>query len=404
MELFQNPFRPGAGQKPPYLAGRQDEQVEFREMLKQVPVLQNIILTGLRGVGKTVLLDTFKPIAINEGWLWTGTDFSESATVSERSLCTRIITDLASITGAFRIHDLEKKEIGFPSKHEKTIPVNFIYLMTLFENTAGLETDKLKKVLETVWDIVKTKAKGIILAYDEAQILKDQATDKQYPLSLVLEVVQYLQRKQIPYLLILTGLQTLFPNLVAARTYAERMFHTVTLDRLRPDECRAAIMNPIEIDSCPVRFTENAILEIIKYSGGYPYFIQFLCKQTFDLYIQQMKLGIKKPIIILEEILRKLDADFYSGRWARITDRQRDLLKTIALLSTCEEEFTVQDIAEKSKQVSENPFSGSYISQLLNKLVDAGLIYKNRYGKYSFAVPMLSGFIKRQENQKLNTV
>ena len=73
---FSNPFRPGAGHMPPYLAGRQGEIDEFRKLLRQEAVLENMVLTGLRGVGKTVLLETLKPIALNSGWLWVGTDLS----------------------------------------------------------------------------------------------------------------------------------------------------------------------------------------------------------------------------------------------------------------------------------------------------------------------------------------
>jgi len=69
---LRNPFRPGAGHPPPYLAGREDETREFARMLEQQPVLTNLVLTGLRGVGKTVLLETFKPVAIVNRWLWAG--------------------------------------------------------------------------------------------------------------------------------------------------------------------------------------------------------------------------------------------------------------------------------------------------------------------------------------------
>jgi hypothetical protein len=78
---FNNPFRPGAGQLPPYLAGRLDEQNDVLKILNEKPVLSNVIITGLRGVGKTVLLETLKPLAINNGWLWAGTDLSETASV-----------------------------------------------------------------------------------------------------------------------------------------------------------------------------------------------------------------------------------------------------------------------------------------------------------------------------------
>ena len=72
--LFRNPFRPGAGHTPPYLAGREGEDLAFRRLLDQDIIFENLILTGLRGVGKTVLLDALKPVAIQHGWLWVGTD------------------------------------------------------------------------------------------------------------------------------------------------------------------------------------------------------------------------------------------------------------------------------------------------------------------------------------------
>ena len=96
--LFKNPFRPGAGHMPPYLAGREAEEKEFRRLLAQDTILENLILTGLRGVGKTVLLEKFKPIAIQDGWLWVGTDLSETISVSETNLAIRILTDLSVVT------------------------------------------------------------------------------------------------------------------------------------------------------------------------------------------------------------------------------------------------------------------------------------------------------------------
>lgn len=397
METFQNPFRPGAGQKPPYLAGRNAEQGEFLKLLSQPVVLENLIITGLRGVGKTSLLDSLQPIAINENWIWAGTDLSESASLSEKNLSIRIITDLSSITSTFEVSEILKDKIGFANQKEKiSINADFNFLTQIYNTTNGLESDKLKAVLETVWTIVKDKVKGVVLAYDEAQILKDQAQDKEYPLSLLLEVTQYLQRKNIPYLLVLTGLPTLFPNLVDTRTYAERMFHVLHLDKLNNDESKEAIIKPTRVASCPVSFNQDSIDNIIKYSGGYPYFIQFLCKETFDSYIFQKKLEIENPVIRLDDVIRKLDTDFYAGRWAKITDSQRSLMVVISKLENAEYEFTVQDITEKSKEISKKPLSASSINQHLNKLADCGLIYKFRHGKYSFAVPMLSGFISRQ--------
>lgn len=393
---FKNPFRPGAGQSPPFLAGRKKEQDEFTELINQDPILKNVILTGLRGIGKTVLLECLKPIALTNGWFWAGTDLSESASVSESILAKRIIADLAPLVSAFTVMEHEKPSIGYlVNKETVETKLSYDVLMAIYNDAPGLESDKLKSVLEIVWDTVKGKAKGIVLAYDEAQNLKDQAQDKQYPMSVLIEVIQFLQRKQIPYLLVLTGLPTLFPNLVEARTYAERMFHVITLNKLEESEIKEAIEKPIQQTNCPVSFTDDGINEIVKYSGGYPYFIQFFCKEVYDSYLQQAAIGIEFPTISINQIVRKLDVDFYSGRWSKITDRQRDLLIIIAKLPSANEEFSVQDIAEKSKE-SGKPFKSSLINQMLSKLIDLGLLFKNRHGKYSFAVPMLADYINRQ--------
>ena len=109
---LNNPFRPGAGHKPPFLAGRTKELSEFKRLLEQRVILENMILTGLRGVGKTVLLDSFKPHAIDNRWLWVGTDLSESATISEDNIAVRLLTDLSIITSGIIINKTEKQKIG----------------------------------------------------------------------------------------------------------------------------------------------------------------------------------------------------------------------------------------------------------------------------------------------------
>jgi len=401
MQPFINPFRPGAGQPPPYLAGREKEKIEFLHLLHQQPILKNLILTGLRGVGKTVLLETFKPLALENGWFWAGTDLSESAGVSERSLAIRILTDIATLVSSFTIMEEEIRTIGFkPVINKQEIKLTYDVLNQIYDSTPGLESDKLKRTLGVVWDTVKSKVKGIVLAYDEAQVLKDKASDKQYPLSLLLEIVQYLQKKEIPYLLVLTGLPTLFPNLVEARTYAERMFQVINLDKLNDEETRAAIKKPIQVKNCPVTFTESGIAEIVNYSSGYPYFIQFICKEMFDSVLQQIKVGVEIPSVVIVEIVRKLDTDFYSGRWSRVSDRQQDLLKVIAKLPNASDEFTVREISLLSEQLLTNPFKPAHINNLILKLIEFGLLYKNKRGKYSFAVPLLADYINRQQEER----
>src|SRR6266446_6093742 len=109
---FKNPYRPGAGHMPPHLAGRLGEYAEFDRLLEQDTILENMVLTGLRGVGKTVLLETFKPLAIQRGWLWVGTDLSESTSINEDRVATRLMTDLAPLTSSIVLTQ-DSPAIGF---------------------------------------------------------------------------------------------------------------------------------------------------------------------------------------------------------------------------------------------------------------------------------------------------
>lgn len=399
-KTFSNPFKPGAGHMPPFLAGRKQETGEFLRLLKQDVILENLVLTGLRGVGKTVLLDTFKPLAIGAGWLWVGTDLSESVSLSEQRLAVRLKADLAVATSSIVVAKRDANEFGFrPRTRQVELTLDYEMMAAVYEETKGLSSDKLKSLLEFVWACLqRQKVRGVIFAYDEAQNLADNSARGEYPLSLLLDVFQSLQKKHVPFMLVLAGLPTLFPKLVEARTFTERMFRVVFLDRLNAQDSRDAIRKPIEDARCPVKLTEPTIQSIIDTSAGYPYFIQFLCREIVDVLLQKGKSG-KGLNPSIHEFLRKLDSDFFAGRWARATDRQRELLTVIAHLKNSDSEFTVQEVARESKRRLKSPFSPSHINQMLSKLCDAGLVYKNRHGKYSFAVPLLGRFILRQAGE-----
>lgn len=395
-QQFLNPFRPGAGHRPPYLAGRGEEISEFRKLLAQGTITDNMVLTGLRGVGKTVLVEELKPIALASGWLWVGTDLSEAASISEANLANRILTDLSVVTGSMKIGVQTKAGMGFGAEAQKNeIMLGYNALAKIFEETPGLVVDRLKAVFLFVAPIVRDAGrKGVVFAYDEAQNLSDHAAKDQFPLSLLLDLFQSVQRQGIPFMLLLVGLPTLFPKLVDARTYAERMFRVLFLRQLSEPESLEAISRPVADANCPVRFGDSEISLIYRNSGGYPYFIQFICREAFDAYIQRTADGKPRPIPIAE-IIRKLDSDFFAGRWARITDRQQELMLVIANLDDPEDEFTVQEILTKSAIVLKKPFGRSHINQLLASLIAAGLIYRDRHGKYLFAVPLMASFIKR---------
>ena len=358
-----------------------------------------MVLTGLRGVGKTALLDSFKPLAMERGWIWVGTDLSESASMSEDGLATRLSADLSAVTSRVVLRTEEARTIGFLEDVEKIQrTLNFQTLMKAYQKIPGLSLDKLKGVLEMTWLALSRAApdaRGIIFAYDEAQNLVDRKDREQYPMSLLLDSFQSLQKKGFPLTLVLTGLPTLPTGLAGSRTFSERMFRIMFLDRLSEDESEEAIRKPIEHANCPVRLSEDSIRDIIEMSGGYPYFIQFICREVYDSFIQGIYGGGRVSVPAME-IERRLDSDFFAGRWARATDRQRELLAVIARVDDADGEFTVQEVVEKSKRLMPKPFGGSHVNQMLAKLSSQGLAYKNRHGKYSFAVPLLGRFIRRQ--------
>jgi hypothetical protein len=163
-------------------------------------------------------------------------------------------------------------------------------------------------------------------------------------------------------------------------------------------DSRDAILKPVQVRKQHVSFTSDAVEAIVGTSGGYPYFIQFICREMYDVLAQKSPVDKVVPAP-MREILRKLDTDFFAGRWARATDRQRELLSVIARLPNCDAEFSVQEVVELSRRLLEKPFSGSHVNQMLSTLSNAGLVYKNRHGRYSFAVPLLGQFILRQQEK-----
>lgn len=392
---FTNPFRPGAGHIPPFLAGRDAEIKAYKGLLRQEVVHENLIITGLRGVGKTVLLDRFNSLSVQNQWLWAGADLSESSSVSEEKLATRLLTDLSVITSGIIVASQHRSLFGFGQNVEKVdYDLNYGVLDEIYSQAPGLVSDKLKTVFEFVWQCLeKQQYAGIVFAYDEAQTMSDHTEKDEYPLSLLLDVFQSIQRKQIPFLLILTGLPTLYAKLLESRTYSERMFRVMFLNHLSEAASFNAIDKPLKEQSYCL--DPDVINEIVQESGGYPYFLQFIGREYFDNVIRlRMNEKVDNSSFSIRAIMRKLDNDFFAGRWAKATDRQQELMRAIAEIPNVEKEFTIQEIVASSKRLPK-PFSASNVTQMLRALSDKGLIYRNRHGKYSFAVPMFGQYILR---------
>ena len=158
-------------------------------------------------------------------------------------------------------------------------------------------------------------------------------------------------------------------------------------------------MKPVEGTKYREKFDDDTVRLVVEQSGGYPYFIQFICREIYDAFTQ--KEGLKSNVPI-DAIIQKLDSDFFAGRWSRATDRERELM--IILAESGKPEFTLQEAAILSEQSSYNDFSSSLISQFFGKLIDKGLIYKDRRGVYLFAVPLLAQYILRVEKTRASEI
>jgi hypothetical protein len=399
--LIENPYRPGAGHVPPFLAGREDEQMRFKRAIHQTRPSDNFLITGLRGFGKTVLLDRARQIAEQGHWIWVGNDLSESSSLSEERLALRILTDLAHTISAKRlpIEGTPGRAQSTPSGATRDVDREqdvFATLKDIYERAPGLPSDRLKAVLNCATSLAaRARATGIILAYDEAQCLSDHAERNEFPMSMLVETIGALQKisAAVPIMLVLCGLPQVQDALTETRTYTERMFQVLNLDRLSRDETRAAIANPIATLTPPLHAPIELIEKVVDLSGGYPYLIQFFGKELVEKLLEN---GGMLPANSFPDAdtIERLDAGLFGARWNKTTDKQREFLGLLACRPmNTGPEFSAQEISHLDPG---GDLSNAYASQMLQSLCDRGLIYRARRGRFAFTVPMSEIMISRR--------
>jgi len=396
-KYIENPYRPGAGHKPPHFAGRNRELSHFKQLLRQNFTTENLLITGLRGMGKTVLVGQLRTLAEREGWVWIGNDLSESASLSEDRMALRILTDVSDGLTRVLTHHNESRDGRYASHRndDKDVPLPFEALRNMYEQAPGLPSDKLRHVLSRLGSMVNhAKARGIVFAYDEAQCLHDHAERNEYPMSMLIETIASLQKNEgvAQCLLVLSGLPQVFDALTETRTYTERMFHVINLDRLSRSEAYAAFMTPLS-DLMPPLFAHPDLIEkVVDLTGGYPYLIQFFGKELVDHLLQNGGV-LDVDQFPSDSVIDRLDSGLFAARWNRTTDKQRDVLKLIASRpNTSSPDFSAQDIAS----IKESDLTSAQATQVLQALCERGLIYRTRHGRYAFTVPMSETMILRR--------
>jgi len=379
-----NPFRPGNGIMPPYLAGRESEVIWFENSLTSALFLpQNLVLSGMRGIGKTVLLRKFEDICAKKKWLFVRREFNNKLNQEEGFLNALLTDIIAKTKGVSLAKRLKKPVIGFSQGYEEDIEGDVISI--LIQKYKGPLSDRLEAILREVYEVIlEAGYNGLVLLYDEFHFLEDGKETDNFPLSLLLESFSHVQQEGLRYYLVLSGLPPLFPNLVKAKTYAERMFSVKSIGNLSKESSGKAIRLPLEKSN--IIFTDELIDTIVEETQGYPYFLQFYPYYLIQN-IPKEKVGLKEFNEMCPLLLKELDESFFSGRFNRASENEQRILFEMAKLGP---EIKFSELREKAK------IDKNYLNQILISLIEKGLIFRARRGKYKFTLPLLEKFLIRK--------
>jgi hypothetical protein len=389
MDKVRNPFNPGAGSQPPLLVGR-DAQIEAMTVAVQRLAIgrfeRSMMLKGLRGVGKTVLLNEFGRIAKREGWIHAHLEATEDVRIENAiaALSRRVLLELS--VGS-RAKDRAVHALGVLRSFIKVhIPLggDAGSLVIDFEPRPG-EADSgqldgdLSGVFTAVGETAQAAGTGVFLTIDEIQYLGKAE------LSALIIGLHRVSQLSLPLLVAGAGLPSL-PGLAGeARSYAERLFRYVDIDSLGISDATAALTLPAETEGAG--WSSEAVGEVIRLTKGYPYFLQEFGKQSWNLAPGQ--------IITLEDVeaatrlaIEDLDQGFFRARIDKTTDAERDYLRAMAALG------------------GPGPYKSGDVSRHLGRkttqtgptrdsLIKRGLCYAPRHGELAFTVPMFDEFVRR---------
>lgn len=382
----------GAGNPPPALTGREAQEQQFRTLLARLAgglSDRSMIVSGLRGVGKTVLLLEFEGIAKDAGWtaprpieIKSDTDFrSELADAAYQALlqlsARRALGDrLRSFTGLLR---------GFKVGASSDGGVEFSFDPEAVSGSTGdLERD-LTYLFEELGQTAREHETGVVFLVDEMQFLAREE------LEAVAAAMHRMSQTKLPIALVGAGLPQL-PGLVGeAKSYAERLFAYPRLGPLSEDAARQALVAPSEARG--VGWEDEALARIISESGCYPAFIQAYGKEAWthapSSPIRAIDVLDAEPLV-----LAQLDEEFFHVRFEKATGREREYMAAMADLG--DGPYRTPDIAERLGRRL------PYTSAPRDSLIKKGLIYSPDYGQVDFTVPKFSPFMRRRYPLHLN--
>ncbi len=389
MDSVQNPYTPGASQRPPELAGRGSERSLFGVLLDRLEAgraERGIMLTGLRGVGKTVLLEELRLMAEGRGWVYAFVESGSSRQFRRRtaraltsslratSLRHRSSTRLRGALGVFRSFSLKASPDG-----SMTFGIN-VDPEVGRADSGDLELD-LTELLVDLGEAVSDFKAGVLLLVDELQELPLP------DLAAVAGAAHQTNRLRLPVAVAGAGLPNLPSELTKAKSYSERLFAYRRIGVLNERNAAEALYRPAE--ALKVTWQPEALAYVVTASGGYPYFLQAFGKKIWDHAPGPHRITADDARVGVAAAQSELDEGFYGSRWARATPAQRSYLAAMAAESDNDGPVSTGQVADRLGKTHSD--LGPHRDQLISK----GLIYAPEWGMVAFSVPGMSAYIKR---------
>lgn len=382
-----NPYSAGAGTMPPFLAGRDNDLQIFDALLARLEEgaqARSLIYSGLRGVGKTVLLLEFEKLAVERGWDCTGV-VEIGATTDFRTSISRMTHKLLrGLSRKQAIKDRVTQALGVLKAFNVTAPGGFqlsidVSAIAGTADSGDIEED-LTELLAEVGAAARAGGKGVVYLVDEMQNLEPVA------MGALCMAFHKLAQKQLPVALVGAGLPLLPTQLRVAKPYAERLFEYFPLGKLPDAAARSALVTPAKEKGAA--YEEGAVELILAAADGYPYFIQECGRVVWE------HAGVSpitaaaaaEALPVAQEIL---DEEFFDNRVEEATNEERRYMAAIADLGDGPQ--TTSEVTERAGY-KRRASSGKARQALIQK----GLIYDPEFGTVDFTVPHFADFMRRR--------
>ncbi|UUL81469.1 ATP-binding protein [Sphingomonas qomolangmaensis] len=386
MDRRRNPFAPGAGSPPPELAGRADLIERASVALDRVRAgraARSVILYGLRGVGKTVLLTTIWNRAEDDGMIVVALEAPEGRSLPgilvpalRASLLRldRIKRATAGVTRALRaLAGFAKLKVRYDDI-EVAIDVE---PEPGLADSGDLDAD-LADLMIAVGEAARERETAVVLAIDELQYVPERE------LAALIAAIHRAAQRQLPVTLIAAGLPQLLGQMGDAKSYAERLFEFVAIGALDPEAAAAAIRLPIEREEEAI--DDAAIDAIVADTEGYPYFIQEWGKHSWDV-AEASPIGADDVAAARILALAELDASFFRVRFDRLTPKEKRYLRAMAGLGPGPHRSG--DVAQAMDAAV------SSLAPTRNSLIAKGMLFSPSHGDTAFTVPLFDAYMRR---------